>query len=126
MYCCIVIIVNFRSLEGVIDELRSDLLVDGVAITNVARRGKLNAGLASIDHSDDEHNAASTLPGAGKAAQDSGSRITRPDIHTSVVAFSSTGREWAAATTQGLQASRMICICAILLYPTDYICNFLS
>ncbi len=95
-----------RSLEGVFDELRSDQLVDGVAIQNV-RKIRSNQGLINND-SDDEHFAASTLPGVTGGQSNNGSRNTRPDIRTNSVSFSSTGKEWAAATTQGLQA-RDIC-----------------
>ena len=83
-----------RSLEGVLDELRSDRLVDGVNLDN----------LNDYD-SDDENVATSVTPGAsgGKGKANDGSRTTRPDILTTAVKFSSTGREWAAATSQGLQ-----------------------
>ena len=83
-----------RSLEGVLDELRSDRLVDGVNLDN----------LNDYD-SDDENIATSVTPGAsgGKGKANDGSRTTRPDILTTAVKFSSTGREWAAATSQGLQ-----------------------
>jgi periodic tryptophan protein 2 len=80
-----------RSLEGVLDELRSDKLVDGVLVKAFGE-----------GESDDEFLPESTLPGTSKGASD-GSRITKPEILTSAVRFSPSGREWAAATTQGLQ-----------------------
>jgi periodic tryptophan protein 2 len=72
-----------RSLEGILDELRSDRLVDGIALDN----------LPSVDA---EHSHR-------KKTADDGSRNTRPELLTSCIRFSPTGREWAAATTQGLQ-----------------------
>ena len=93
---------RLRSLEGILDELRSDQLVDGVAV-NALR----------VADSDDEFDPYSALPGAagrggntgggaGRGAGD-GSRTTRPQVLTSAIRFSPTGRDWAAATTQGLQ-----------------------
>ena len=79
-----------RSLEGVVDELRSDLLVDGVNVDTIA------------GDSDDEFRLTSKLPGTIKGATD-GSRITKPEIMTSCIRFSPSGREWAAATIHGLQ-----------------------
>lgn len=125
MIIIFVILNNYRSLEGVLDELRSDQLVDGVSINNVAGKGKLNLGLASIDHSDDEHNATSALPGTnGGRGKNDGSRNTRADIHTSAVSFSSTGHEWAAATTQGLQVFKDHCINIFSRFDQFlYVCN---
>ena len=57
-------------------------------------------GLTAND-SDDEHFATSVLPGV--SGNGDGSRSTRPDIRATAVAFSTTGREWAVTTTQGLQ-----------------------
>lgn len=92
-----------RSLDGMSEQLRSDRLVDGVALDS------LPAG--SMSDSDDELMEASALPGssqrgrgqAGGGGAGDGSRTTRPQILTAAVRFSPTGREWAAATTQGLQ-----------------------
>lgn len=91
-----------RSLDGVLDELRSDRLVDGVSLDN------LLAG-DSDDEYFDNAVAGNTLPGStagrgsGRRRADDGSRTTRPTVLTSAVRFSPSGREWAAATTQGLQ-----------------------
>jgi hypothetical protein len=41
-----------RSLDGILDELRSDRMVDGVALDNLA-----------VGDSDDEHGIDQTLPG---------------------------------------------------------------
>lgn len=87
-------------MEGVVDNLRSDQLVDGVSVQNVSTRGLKRMHGMTADHSDDEDFAASVLPGT--LAGD-GSRTTRPNIRSNAIAFSTTGREWAAATTQGLQ-----------------------
>lgn len=73
--------------------------MDGVAMGNLVTRG----AISGLNDPDDDHFAKSMLPGASGKSQNDGSRNTRPDIRTSAVAFSSTGREWAAATTQGLQ-----------------------
>jgi len=104
-YCCIysvttgVLIKKFqlshnRSLEGVLDKLRSDRMVDGV-------------NLDTVNDSDDEGDAGgkypnSMTPGNTGNRQD-GSRLTKPEITCGCVCFSNTGTEWAAATTQGLQ-----------------------
>lgn len=88
-------------MEGVIDNLRSDHLVDGVSVSNISTRGLKRTHGMTGDNSDDEHFAATILPGTSGGAD--GSRSTRPDIRCNAIAFSTTGREWAAATTQGLQ-----------------------
>jgi hypothetical protein len=61
-----------------------------------------------------EFKAASMLPGgdghrggSGGGGLGDGSRTTRPTILTAAVRFSPTGREWAAATTQGLQVNEL-------------------
>jgi periodic tryptophan protein 2 len=97
-----------RSLEGVLDELRSDKLVDGVAVDGVA-----------VGDSDDEFNAHSALPGAsrGGGAADLGARSTRPELVTTAIKFSPTGRDWAAASTQGLQIFSLDS--DMLFAPTD-------
>ena len=81
------------SLDGVVDRINSRHIVDGIDVTTM--RG---------DSDDDEHLAANTLPGAGKGsnARD-GRRNTKEEVITSCVKFSPSGRDWAAATTQGLQ-----------------------
>ena len=90
-----------RSLEGVVDNLRSDQLVDGVTTQNISIKGLQSSHGIQVDDSDDEHFASSVLPGTSSGGD--GSRSTRPDIRTNAISFSPTGREWAAATTQGLQ-----------------------
>lgn len=99
-----------RSLEAMSDELRSDQFVDGVAVANL-RTGD----------SDDEHLPVSVLPGAnqnrGAGGTATGSRTTRPEVLTAAVGFSPTGREWAAATTEGLQVFSLDS--AMLFAPTD-------
>ena len=80
-----------RSLDGVLDKLNSKLMTDGGPVSE-------------IDQNEDEISAkASTafaLPGARR--QDDGSRRTKLEVRSSCVKFSSTGREWAAVTTEGL------------------------
>jgi periodic tryptophan protein 2 len=83
---------------------------------NLVTRG----ALSGLNDPDDDHFAKSMLPGATGKSQNDGSRNTRPDIRTSAVAFSSTGREWAAATTQGLQVRRVLSHCFL------FVCNYLG
>ena len=78
-----------RSLEGILDELRSDGVVDGVSLGNL------------LDSEDENDNV---LPGtAGRRRVDDGSRTVKPTTLTTDVKFSPSGREFAVATTQGLQ-----------------------
>ena len=95
-----------RSLEGIVDELRSDRLVDGVSLDALA-----------VADSDDEFNAHSATPGGGKSKLNDGSRTTRPEVVTSALRFSPTGRDWAVATTQGLQIFSLDD--AMMFAPTD-------
>ncbi len=80
--------------------------MDGVSLDN------LSAGAGDMK---DEFKAASMLPGgdghrggSGGGGLGDGSRTTRPTILTAAVRFSPTGREWAAATTQGLQVNELL------------------
>ena len=87
-----------RSLEGIIDEVSGRGFVDGVHVDS------LRSSVAGGALYGDEHLAASTLPGAGKGSDGrDGSRTTRPELVTQCLRFSPTGRDWAAATTQGMQ-----------------------
>ena len=74
-----------RSLDGVIDNLNSRNLSDGIDVDVI--RG---------DSDDDEHLAVSTLPGAGKgsSARD-GRRNTKEELIAACVKFSPSGRDWA-------------------------------
>lgn len=77
-----------RSLDGVLDELNTKNIGDG----------------GPVDENDDsgdetEYNAL-RLPGAKRS--DDGSRKSRVEVLTSQVTFSSTGREWAAVSGEGL------------------------
>mmetsp|Transcript_4564 Transcript_4564/g.6469 ORF Transcript_4564/g.6469 Transcript_4564/m.6469 type:complete len:933 (+) Transcript_4564:1-2799(+) len=76
-----------RSLDGVLDELNSKDLGEG---------GPINR----TEGSDDEVHFATHLPGAKRA--DDGMRKSRVEVQTAQVAFSSTGREWAAVSNEGL------------------------
>ena len=90
-----------------VSEIRSDMLVDGVAVP--------------MEDSNEGEMGLSTeldLPGAGKGnIKNDGSRSTRPEMLTAAVGFSSTGHEWAAATTQGLQIFSLDE--GLLFAPTD-------
>jgi len=79
-----------RSLDGVLDKLNSKNLADG---------GPNNGGDGN-DSADDEVNFDPQLPGARRA--DDGSRKSRVEVMTTQVAFSSTGREWATVSSEGL------------------------
>lgn len=95
------LIILFRSLEGTVHELRSDMLVDGVALERFSDDEDENF---KTSRDDDQHNGDSELlPGAGKGSKFDGSRNTAPEMLSTALGFSPTGREWAAATTQGLQ-----------------------
>lgn len=95
-------------MEGILDELRSDKMVDGIAIDNLP---------AAESDSDDEKKAYNSLPGGGRSGMNSGTRTTRPELLTAAIRFSPTGREWGAATTQGLQIFSLDD--AMLFAPTD-------
>mmetsp|Transcript_27029 Transcript_27029/g.62816 ORF Transcript_27029/g.62816 Transcript_27029/m.62816 type:complete len:172 (-) Transcript_27029:10-525(-) len=76
-----------RSLDGVLDELNSKNLKDGVPIDEEA------------EPADGRRNGL-ILPGAKRG--DDGSRSSRVEVLTLQVAFSSTGREWATISGEGL------------------------
>ena len=103
--------------------LRSDQVVDGISIEN----------LRSSDDSDDENAGTGgggggdgSLPGAASGGRvggsaggpSDGSRNTRPAMIASALKFSISGREWAVATTQGLQVrSRQNDFSSLVLLP---------
>jgi periodic tryptophan protein 2 len=76
-----------RSLDGILDELNSKKLADG---------GPIDVN----DDSGDEADFSANVPGAKRG--DDGSRKSRVEVLTAQVAFSSTGREWAAVSNEGL------------------------
>eukprot|EP00554_Chaetoceros_debilis_P002082 CAMPEP_0194084746 /NCGR_PEP_ID=MMETSP0149-20130528/14765_1 /TAXON_ID=122233 /ORGANISM="Chaetoceros debilis, Strain MM31A-1" /LENGTH=901 /DNA_ID=CAMNT_0038767491 /DNA_START=99 /DNA_END=2804 /DNA_ORIENTATION=+ len=76
-----------RSLDGILDQLNSKLLGDG---------GPIDVN----DASGDEADFSSNIPGAKRG--DDGTRKSKVEVLTSQVAFSSTGREWAAVSNEGL------------------------
>jgi periodic tryptophan protein 2 len=80
-----------RSLEGTVDILRSDRLVDGIAID------------ATEIESDDEERPVQAGHSASARGANFGLRTVKPSIMSAAVSFSGSGREWAAATSQGLQ-----------------------
>ena len=77
-----------RSLDGVLDELNSKNLTDGGPIDEEALSD------------DDNKSRAFLLPGARRG--DDGSRKSRVEVLTRQLSFSSTGREWAAVSGEGL------------------------
>eukprot|EP00934_Nitzschia_sp_Nitz4_P008737 Nitzschia sp. Nitz4//scaffold89_size161592//84665//87648//NITZ4_002382-RA/size161592-snap-gene-0.134-mRNA-1//1//CDS//3329559628//8727//frame0 len=77
-----------RSLDGVLDELNSK---------NMTEYGPMDD---HADSGDETAYNAIRLPGAKRG--DDGSRSSKVEVLTSQVAFSSTGREWAAVSGEGL------------------------
>eukprot|EP01033_Poteriospumella_lacustris_P018105 gene18105-12992_t len=91
-----------RSLEGVVDHLRSDRVVDGVLLDNLEAPAEAdNLQLGKFDNQYTRF--GQSLPGGGKSKLGDGSRTIHPELMTAALQFSPTGREWAAASTQGLQ-----------------------
>lgn len=82
------------------DELRSDRLVDGVSLDNLP-----------------DGKGYKALPGQKHSSLTDGSRTTRPEIVTSALRFSPTGRDWSVVSTQGLQIFSLDD--AMLFAPTD-------
>ncbi|CAM9476425.1 unnamed protein product, partial [Choristocarpus tenellus] len=81
-----------RSLDGVLDQLNSSRMTEA-------------GSLDLLDGSDSEgeriaREDVKALPGASRGKD--GSRRVREEVRSSCVRFSPTGREWAAATTDGL------------------------
>lgn len=78
------------------------MLVDGVPVDRLSDDEEENFN-HSLDDNDQHHGDAELLPGAGKGSKNDGTRNNSPEILSTALGFSPTGREWAAATTQGLQ-----------------------
>lgn len=76
-----------RSLDGILDELNSKDLGEG-------------GPLDDMNESGDEADFSAYIPGAKRG--DDGSRKSRVEVMTMQVAFSSTGREWATVSNEGL------------------------
>mmetsp|Transcript_28828 Transcript_28828/g.35138 ORF Transcript_28828/g.35138 Transcript_28828/m.35138 type:complete len:311 (+) Transcript_28828:959-1891(+) len=79
-----------RGWDGVLDELNSKLLGESGTSLDVGNNSDEEGDVARMAH----------LPGAKR--NDDGSRRTKPEIRTTCVRFSSTGREWATVSTEGL------------------------
>jgi len=85
-------------LEGILDELRSDRLVDGIALDDTPSSLITPSSTTAND---------GVIPGAKHSLlKAGGARTTRPEVVTSGIKFSPTGRDWAVASTQGLQVDR--------------------
>lgn len=96
-----------RSLEGILDKLRSDRLVDGISLENLP------------SDSDIQMNNGKNLklPGHTNSRLENGDRNVRPSVMCLSLQFSPTGHEFAVATTQGLQ---IFCLDDELLFiPVD-------
>ena len=82
-----------RSLEGILDELRSDQLVDGVVASQLPSLEPAVGRQVGKLHSQ--------LPGTKSSSSNSRTLL---ELTTSALKFSPTGREWVVATSsQGLQ-----------------------
>lgn len=102
-----------RSLEGLNRYLRSDQLVDGVALSNLHSQQKMAEDGVDVDEtivksaaskqSIDAIGPESANHSRNRAGGDDGSRTVKPVFMTSAIKFSASGHEWAAATTEGLQ-----------------------
>eukprot|EP01035_Chromulina_nebulosa_P018512 gene18512-24229_t len=79
-----------RSLEGILDELPSNRLVDGVVVDNISTNP--NKILSKLNKNTGNTNINSKLT--------DGSRITKPELISSSIKYSPNGREFAVATTQ--------------------------
>lgn len=99
-----------RSLEGILEELRSDRLVDGIVTDNLpsSSGGEGSSGLQLQKN---------RLPGAGRSSMNDGSRTVRPEVVTAELQFSPSGRDWGVVTTQGLQIFSLDE--SIIFAPTD-------
>lgn len=76
-----------RSFDGVLDELNSKNVADG-------------GPMDPANDSDDEADFSFLLPGAKRG--DDGSRKSKVEVIVSKVSFSSSGREWALVSNEGL------------------------
>jgi periodic tryptophan protein 2 len=85
-----------HSLEGIVDKLRSDRIVDGVQMDNLP----FNEGDSENER---KRLMGKGMPGGGKSSLTDGSRTVKPELLTAALMFSPTGREYAVASTQGLQ-----------------------
>lgn len=85
-----------HSLEGIVDKLRSDRIVDGVQMDNLP----FNEGDSENER---RRLVGKGVPGGGKSSLNDGSRTVKPELLTAALMFSPTGREYAVASTQGLQ-----------------------
>lgn len=102
-------IIASRSLEGIVDDLRSDRLVDGVSLDNLPVMFTDHDALQPAPkNKKDIHR---TLPGM----KDTGT--VRVEMYAAAVRFSPSGREWAAATSQGIQVFTLDD--ALIFSPTD-------
>ena len=82
-----------RNLDGVLDKLNSSRLgPDGQSLDTIN---------GDEEESEEEGGWEEALPGA-KRGVDGSRRRVREEVRSSCVRFSPTGREWAAATPQGL------------------------
>jgi periodic tryptophan protein 2 len=89
-----------KSLEGIVDEMNSRSMTDGINVETLQGGNLRGAGVARDQST--EFLAANVLPGTG-GTRDGGQRNVRPELITHGIRFSPSGRDWAAATTQGLQ-----------------------
>lgn len=82
-----------RSLEGAVDILRSDRLVDGISLDNLPT--------LAMSSSYSSKNTSELMKSQATSRLNEVSRTVRPEIRTQALGFSPTGREWAVATSHG-------------------------
>jgi periodic tryptophan protein 2 len=94
-------------LEGILDKLRSDRLVDGISLENLPSDSDIQMS----------NGKNLKLPGHTNSRLENGDRNVRPSVMCLSLQFSPTGHEFAVATTQGLQ---IFCLDDELLFiPVD-------
>lgn len=94
-------------MEGILDKLRSDRLVDGISLDNIPSDNDIQINNGK-NHK---------LPGNASSRLENGDRNIRPSVMCLALQFSPTGHEFAVATTQGLQ---IFCLDDELLFiPVD-------
>lgn len=84
------------SLEGIVDKLRSDRLVDGIAVDNIqTSENTLKFKINKLPGVGGNQKAISQLS--------TNTKLVKNEIMTYALQFSITGREFAVVSTEGLQ-----------------------
>lgn len=80
------IVCVIRSLDGILDKLHSDRLVEGISLDTLPVLTDLNKSTHSGRKENNKY-----LPGSHSSKLNDGSRSTRPELVTSSIRFSATG-----------------------------------